>query len=293
MRPVILYSSFQNGEYLPAYIRYVLLQLAPLGEVKFLTNFRRLAAAEIEFLEKNDIELFFTENKGFDFGMWKRYLEFNPLESSTRLLLLNDSIVYYQKNLGDFIHKAELSEAKAVALLENASPKPHLQSFFLYLKDSAISVFKSHLQETPLKENFEDTIQFFEIPFSEKLKKVGIQTFALFQTETDPIFSYRELIMQKCGFVKKRLLERRFSFEAQKHFWLHGKSKALYQNYSQLICTYGEKDVDFKRSYFPGYSKSTGIRFLEYIKGIAYRILAFFYFRFLKKYRDRFIRKAI
>ena len=168
-----------------------------------------------------------------------------------------------------------------------------MQSFFLYLKDSAISVFKSHLQETPLKENFEDTIQFFEIPFSEKLKKVGIQTFALFQTETDPIFSYRELIMQKCGFVKKRLLERRFSFEAQKHFWLHGKSKALYQNYSQLICTYGEKDVDFKRSYFPGYSKSTGIRFLEYIKGIAYRILAFFYFRFLKKYRDRFIRKAI
>ena len=55
MRPLILYSSFQTGEFLPEYIRYALLQLASLGDVILLTNRRRLAATEEAFLKEQGI----------------------------------------------------------------------------------------------------------------------------------------------------------------------------------------------------------------------------------------------
>ena len=255
MRPLILYSSFQTGEFLPEYIRYALLQLASLGDVILLTNRRRLAATEEAFLKEQGIELFLTENSGFDFGMWKRYLEKNPCKTQ-RLLLLNDSIVYYRKCFKEFLEKAEQVSASAVGLLENKTNNSHLQSFFMYLKNDAIKLFEKHLQETPLTENFEKTIQTFEIAVSQKWKSAGLQTHALFTTDEDPIFSYGELILQKAGFIKKRLLERRFSFEMQKHFWLNGKSDVLYKDYKKLICTYGEKDSQFKKEFFPGYTKS-------------------------------------
>lgn len=282
MRPLILYSSFQTGEFLPEYIRYVLLQLASLGDVILLTNRRRLAATEEAFLKEQGIELFLTENSGFDFGMWKRYLEKNPCKTQ-RLLLLNDSIVYYRKCFKEFLEKAEQVSASAVGLLENKTNNSHLQSFFMYLKNDAIKLFEKHLQETPLTENFEKTIQTFEIAVSQKWKSAGLQTHALFTTDEDPIFSYGELILQKAGFIKKRLLERRFSFEMQKHFWLNGKSDVLYKDYKKLICMYGEKDAQFKKEFFPGYTKLFLSRNTERLNGIIYRILAHFYFRFIKK----------
>lgn len=282
MRPLILYSSFQTGEFLPEYIRYALLQLASLGDVILLTNRRRLAATEEAFLKEQGIELFLTENSGFDFGMWKRYLEKNPCKTQ-RLLLLNDSIVYYRKCFKGFLEKAEQVSASAVGLLENKTNNSHLQSFFMYLKNDAIKLFEKHLQETPLTENFEKTIQTFEIAVSQKWKSAGLQTHALFTTDEDPIFSYGELILQKAGFIKKRLLERRFSFETQKHFWLNGKSDVLYKDYKKLICTYGKKDSQFKKEFFPGYTKSFLSRNVERLNGIIYRILAHIYFRFIKK----------
>lgn len=294
MGPLILYSSYQEGEFLPEYIRYALLQLSPLGEVKFLTNSRRLGAAELKFLEENNIELFLTENKGYDFGMWKRYLEANPLKlEQKRILLLNDSIVYYKQCFKTFIEKSEESLADIVGLLENSSETPHLQSFFLYLKEKAIPVFAKHLFETPLAESFEETIKNFEVQLSQKFKEASLKTEDLFQTKGDPILSYPELIAQNGGFVKKRLLERRFSFDMQRHFWLNGKASVLYLNYRKYITKWGEKDSAFQESYFPNYSKSMPFRILERIKGWGYRVLAFFYFRYLKKIRDKFIRKAI
>ena len=282
MRPLILYSSFQTGEFLPEYIRYALLQLASLGDVILLTNRRRLAATEEVFLKEQGIELFLTENSGFDFGMWKRYLEKNPCKTQ-RLLLLNDSIVYYRKCFKEFLEKAEQVSAEAVGLLENKTDKSHLQSFFMYLKNDAIKLFEKHLQETSLTEDFEKTIKTFEIAISQKWKNAGLKIYALFSTSEDPIFSYPELILKKAGFVKKRLLERRFSFETQKHFWLNGKSNVLYKDYKKLICMYGEKDQEFKKDFFSCYTQSFVSRNIERLNGIIYRFLAYFYFRFFKK----------
>ena len=117
---VILYASYQTGEKLPGYVRFALKHLAETDfTVILLTNKRPLSAETMSFLEDNEIKLYLTENHGFDFGMWRRFLkdlangrnnlvEFNSI---TRLLLVNDSIVYFQNNFADFIRRAEASTA--------------------------------------------------------------------------------------------------------------------------------------------------------------------------------------
>ena len=57
----------------------------------------------------------------------------------------------------------------------------------------------------------------------------------------------------------------------------------LKEDYKKLICMYGEKDQEFKKEFFPSYTKSFLSRNIERLNGIIYRFLAYFYFRFFKK----------
>ena len=102
---IILYASYQTGETLPGYVRFALKHLAETDfTVVLLTNNRPLSAETMSFLEDYGIKLYLTENHGFDFGMWRRFLKdvanghnnFVEFNSITRLLLVNDSIVYFQ-----------------------------------------------------------------------------------------------------------------------------------------------------------------------------------------------------
>ena len=106
-RKLALYASYQTGEDLPGYIRFALKHLAETDfKVVLLTNERKLSQATYEFIADNNIELFLTQNRGFDFGMWHRYLKMQAdctpttpgsgMQRIERLLLLNDSIVYYK-----------------------------------------------------------------------------------------------------------------------------------------------------------------------------------------------------
>ena len=73
---VALYASYQTGEDLPGYVRFALKHLAETDfRVVLLTNRRTLSNDTYDFLKENHIELFLTENRGFDFGMWRRYLQ--------------------------------------------------------------------------------------------------------------------------------------------------------------------------------------------------------------------------
>ena len=113
---IILYSSYQVGESLPGYVRFALEHLTETGfKVVLLTNRRELSAETLDFLNNNNIFLYQTENHGFDFGMWRRFLkdlaagrgEFVSLTGINRLLLMNDSIVYFQNRFKEFVELAD------------------------------------------------------------------------------------------------------------------------------------------------------------------------------------------
>ena len=256
---VILYASYQTGEKLPGYVRFALKHLAETDfTVILLTNKRPLSAETMAFLEDNEIKLYLTENHGFDFGMWRRFLkdiangrsnlvEFNSI---TRLLLVNDSIVYFQNNFADFIRRAEASTADVVSLTQNDEVRPHLQSFFLYLKQEALGAFYLHLLETPEQETFYDVVSRLEIGMANVFEEAEIKTASLYSTHLPAMFAYPELIAQGGGFIKRKLLQCRFDFKEKVHFIRHGAYKALNTDYHKMVINAGLAP-DFKKEWLP------------------------------------------
>lgn len=246
-KKVALYASYQTGSEIPGYVRFALSHIAKAGfHVVLLTNERVLSEESLKFIADNDIELFLTQNHGFDFGMWHRYLQLKVQSPSAsgaqgamgnmdRLLVLNDSIVYFQDNFARFFDKAEKSEADVVSLTQSNEIAPHLQSFFLYMKQPALGAFFMHLFETPEQEDFESTVRLMEVGLSEKFAEAEVRTEALFPTGKDPLFSYQELIAGGCGFIKRKLLQRRFTTHEKVHFVRRGNLDALNADYAAII----------------------------------------------------------
>lgn len=249
----ILYASFQLGGELPGYVRYALSKLSKCGSVALITNRRELAARELDFLANSGIELFLTENRGFDFGMWQRYLDAQNwhLAEGTRIALINDSIVYYKDRFKEFFVRAEALDAEAVSLTENFEIAHHLQSFFLYLKPRAIGLLKEHLAKTPVQETYSGAVRNHEIAFSVELVSAGLKLEPLFKTREPILFSYAALIRSGAGFVKRKLLERRFTAADEAHFIICGFPSALREDYHKLIASEGSPDPDFDLALLP------------------------------------------
>lgn len=249
-----LYASYQVGENLPGYVRFALKHLAETNfHVVLITNKRELSEKTHQFLREHRIELFLTENHGFDFGMWRRYLKANAsmgLQSVERLLLVNDSIVYFQNKFADYIKRAEESEADAVSLTENYEVRRHLQSFFLYLKQPALGAFYLHLMENPEQETFYGVVHKLEIGLSRIFDEAEIQMDSLYKTEGHLLFSYGDLLEQGAGFIKRKLLQRRFDFKEKVHFIRRGAYNALNADYIKLIKQAGLAE-DFKEEWLP------------------------------------------
>lgn len=253
MNALILYASFQRGKVLPGYVRYALLNLSSLGKVVLLTNSRPFEKSEEEMLEGEGIEIFWTENRGFDFGMWRRYFAENENEvrSYSRVILLNDSIVYFRNGFRAFFERAEALEAEVVGLTQSEEISPHFQTFFLYLKGNAIEAVRKFLLKTPNGKTFYEVVKTQEIALSKEFLAEEIKGASLFPTENFPLFSSREFILQGAGFIKRKLLQRRFTLKEQLYFWRLGKAKVLYENYHKLILKSGRMSPDFLPEWLP------------------------------------------
>ena len=287
---IALYASYQTGEEIPGYVRYALAHLAKTDfKVVLLTNERTLSQASYEFLADNNIELFLTQNHGFDFGMWKRYLHMQAISNSEnenieRLLLINDSVVYYQDKFEEYFEQAEKSHADVVSLTSNDEFAPHLQSFFLYMKPAALGVFFMHLFETPEQENFYDVTRRLEVALSEKFGEADVKMESLYHTERPVFFAYKELIEQGAGFVKRKLLQRRFSYEEKKHFVRYHAYDALNENYLALIKKAGFAP-DFKEEWFPRPCENPIARAKDFVWEKAFQLVGFPAKRFIDKFK--------
>ena len=242
-----------------------------------------------EFLADNGIELFLTQNHGFDFGMWKRYLHMQAISNSEnenieRLLLINDSVVYYQDKFEEYFEQAEKSHADVVSLTSNDEFAPHLQSFFLYMKPAALGVFFMHLFETPEQENFYDVTRRLEVALSEKFGEADVKMESLYHTERPVFFAYKELIEQGAGFIKRKLLQRRFDYEEKKHFVRYHAYDALNENYLALIKKAGFAP-DFKEEWFPKCNDTLVSRAKDFLWEKAFQLAGFPAKRFIDRFK--------
>jgi GT2 family glycosyltransferase len=244
----VLYASHQTGTALPGYIRFALAGLAGAGyNTTLITTQQDLDVSSRSLLDKLGIELFPTENRGFDFGMWQRYLESVPAETRrqwTRILLINDSVIYFRNRFDEFIRLAEAHPADAVSLSSNTDYGFHLQSYFLYLKPAAISVLGAHLNESKPAQHYRDAVMNLEIGFSRNMTAAGLTIAPLFKTNRPFDFCYEKLIQSGAGFIKRKLLEKRYTFGQTLHF-LRNDRRALDADYKTLIMTCGKPDPAF------------------------------------------------
>ncbi len=257
---IVLYASYQTGPELPGYIRFALQHLSETPfRVVLLTNKRELSPDTLRFLEDHNIFLYLTENHGFDFGMWRRFLKdlangnssFTTLSGISRLVLMNDSIVYYRNRFQEFFDRAERSDADVVSLTRSEEVRPHLQSFFLYLKPEALGAFYMHLLETPEQESFYDVVHRLEIGMARAFEDAEVRTEALYPTKKERvIFAYPELIAAGAGFIKRKLLQRNFSMKEKFSFIKHKASDMLNMDYHKLIIKSGFAP-DFKEEWLP------------------------------------------
>ena len=256
---IVLYASYQTGKELPGYVRFALQHLSETPfRVVLLTNKRELSPETLAFLQEHDIFLYLTENHGFDFGMWRRFLKdlangkgnFTTLSGISRLVLMNDSIVYYRNRFQEFFDRAERSDADAVSLTQSKEVRPHLQSYFLYLKPEALGAFYMHLLETPEQETFYDVVHRLEIGMANAFDDAEVRTEALYPTKQNALFAYPELIAAGAGFIKRKLLQHRFSIKEKMFFIKNQSGDALNTNYHELIIKSGFAP-DFKEEWLP------------------------------------------
>lgn len=251
---LILYASYQTGETLPGYVQFALTHLAETDfKVVLLTNRRELSKETVNFLKEKNIDLYLTENHGFDFGMWRRYLKDKAptgMQSLERLLLINDSMVYYQNKFDEYFRRAEASPADAISLTENTEVRRHLQSYFLYLKQPALGAFFLHMMEIPEQETFYDVVHKLEIGLANTFDEADVQMESLYKTSGPSLFHYPDLISQGAGFVKRKLLQNRFTIKEKTHFIRMGAYDALNADYVKLILDAGIAN-DFAPHWLP------------------------------------------
>lgn len=290
MKTKVLYASYVKGNNIPYYVRYALKALSALNiSVVYLTNQRDLDVDAIDFLKQQNIELFLTENKGFDFGMWSRYLKSISLEekkSWDRLCLINDSVIYYKNQFESFFSKAESMSADMVSLTYSEELSFHLQSFFLYLKPSAMTVLYAHLEDVSESDSFYEVVRNMEIGLSTRMLRCGLKLESLFKTAQNVLFSYDELIKAKAGFIKRKLIERRFKPIEKFHFLRHGGVSALYANYYKMIQASGDCDSSFSLDSIVVHKKTLRNQIEEFF-------LCFFFYAFINPIEKikRFLKK--
>jgi len=274
----ILYASYVNGSDIPPYIRFTLKCLSDLGlSVVYITNQRDIENSALDFLKQNQVELFLTPNKGYDFGMWRRYLASTPNRDWNRLCLINDSIVYYQNRFEEYFKKAESSDADMISLTENHEISYHLQSFFLYLKPAAIQALETHFTENPDKDEFYEIVTSMEIGLSSRMLQQNLKLLSLFKTTKSVLFAYSELIEQGAGFMKKKLLEIRFTRAEKLHFFRHKAHQALFTNYLNLIQNQVDPSFDFES--LKTYPPKLFSRFKDRLLFLNYSLAYFFLYK--------------
>jgi hypothetical protein len=83
------------------------------------------------YLESHCHRVIYRKNTGRDFGAYQDALSMEILDRYQKVLLVNDSVFYFKKNLEKLIGDTLKSEEDWVALYDNFNEGYHAQSFFL------------------------------------------------------------------------------------------------------------------------------------------------------------------
>lgn len=223
-KSICLFSSFFVSNEIPYYVKYYVTELRKhFDEFIFITNSKELNSDSSEFLSGIKIQYMPVSNEGFDFGMWYKGLKTIETSDYNQIALINDSCILF-KSLDSVFDKINRSQASYIGMLQSNRYSPHLQSFFLIVKQKAIAPMVDYFNQHGLVKEYREIIQTYEIGLSKHMLANGIQIEGLYNKghedhEKNPSFDrITELIEEGIPLIKKKIVYR--NFRGLEFYWI-------------------------------------------------------------------------
>jgi hypothetical protein len=118
---------------IPFYITNVLDSLRRLEIDCLISVNEDLDKVSIDYLLENSSKVILRKNFGRDFCAYKDAINLEDLTDIDKLILLNDSAIYFSKNLDVIFKNFILNEKDISTLFENFDRNWHVQSYFMAL----------------------------------------------------------------------------------------------------------------------------------------------------------------
>ena len=156
-------------------------------------------------------------NIGYDFGSWATALDrFPAIAASSRVLLLNDSLVGPFQPIDHLLDRFDQSAADVWGLTDTTQFRHHLQSYCLGFKGGALreSSLSRFWRSIRVEGSREDVIWRYEIGLSQLLDRERFVTEAAIpywrvvgEKQNPTILGWRRLLDEGFPFVKRQLLQ--------------------------------------------------------------------------------------
>ncbi len=161
--------------------------------------------------------LYARANAGFDFAAWAHLLKLLPeLWDAPGLYLLNDSVI---GPLGETAYSAMMARIRAsaadvVGLTESREHRWHLQSYFLFLRVTALrhAQIQAFFNAVRIVQDKQAVIDDYEVALAGEAVAAGLKVEALFRkgAETNPtLFAWRDLLADGFPFLKASVVTER------------------------------------------------------------------------------------
>lgn len=135
---VSIFVVYQKG-HIPFYVKNVINVLNALHVDIVVTVNEDIGQEHINWLINNSYLCIVRKNFGRDFGAYKDAIDILDLEKYQKLLLLNDSLLYFSKNLDMLFEYFINSPRMVVTLTENFEKHWHAQTHFIALDKKIFS----------------------------------------------------------------------------------------------------------------------------------------------------------
>ena len=200
-----IFCHYSNKSIIPNYVLYYIEILKPKFNIHLLTNVREID--NLDILEELNVDIYFYNNEGMDFGMYYKFLSDNDITGDT--LIINDSVILFN-SLDNILEEVLNSKEDLVGLTSSNEISYHIQSYFWYLKSDVFEIFKDYLRKEGLKKDYDTIVHIYEIGFNNIIVNNGYNTKAIFEyiDDKNPTIHHPIEIIKHIPIIKKKIYSR-------------------------------------------------------------------------------------
>ncbi len=217
---VAIYAHFDANAVVARHVIFYLEQIRELGfQVIFVSN-SPISSTDRERLGSVSVRIIERDNSGLDFCMWKEGLEETDLASIAELLLVNSSMIGPLRKLAQLWDRSQVAHCDFWGLTDNWEPAPHLQSYFLVFRASALraNCFREFWNSVLPYQSKMQIVRSYEVGLTLWLQEHGLKWRAIFPQEKICHEAHARL---PAGKRLKRMVRPRSILSDTTHFHVH------------------------------------------------------------------------